>query len=62
MQALAGECVERGYARFEWTVLDWNEPSLRFYRAIGALPMEEWTTQRLSGDALRNLAQSSRPA
>ncbi|WP_235014921.1 GNAT family N-acetyltransferase [Microbacterium sp. SLBN-154] len=56
MQALAGECVERGYARFEWTVLDWNEPSIGFYRAIGALPMEEWTTQRLSGDALRALA------
>ena len=56
MRALAGVCVERGYSRFEWTVLDWNAPSIAFYRAIGAEPMAEWTTQRLSGPALESLA------
>lgn len=56
MRALAAECVDRGYGRFEWTVLDWNAPSIEFYRAIGAEPMAEWTTQRLTGDALARLA------
>jgi len=57
MAALAAECVERGYRRFEWTVLDWNEPSIGFYRSIGAEPLDEWTTQRLTGDRLAALAQ-----
>lgn len=57
MAALAAECVERGYRRFEWTVLDWNEPSIGFYRSIGAEPLDEWTTQRLTGDALAALAR-----
>lgn len=57
MSALARVCVERGYGRFEWTVLDWNEPSIAFYRSIGAAPMDEWTTQRLTGDALDRLAR-----
>ncbi|KAA6214070.1 GNAT family N-acetyltransferase [Streptomyces albofaciens JCM 4342] len=56
LAALAEICVERGYARFEWSVLDWNEPSIGFYRSIGAEPMDEWTVFRLTGDALRNLA------
>lgn len=56
MSALAAVCVERGYARFEWTVLDWNAPSIAFYRSLGAAPMDEWTTQRLTGDALAALA------
>lgn len=56
MSALAAECVERGYRRFEWTVLDWNAPSIAFYRSIGAEPMSEWTTQRLSGERLAELA------
>ncbi|MGH3294784.1 MAG: GNAT family N-acetyltransferase, partial [Trebonia sp.] len=56
LKALAQECVERGYRRFEWSVLDWNEPSIRFYRSIGATGMDEWTVQRLSGDALTRLA------
>ena len=56
MAALARTCVERGYRRFEWTVLDWNAPSLAFYRAIGAAPQDEWTTQRLTGGALEALA------
>ncbi|MFT4051313.1 MAG: GNAT family N-acetyltransferase [Microbacterium sp.] len=57
MAALAAECVERGYSRFEWTVLDWNAPSIAFYRSLGATPMDEWTTQRLTGDALAVLAR-----
>ncbi len=59
MRALAAVCVERGYARFEWTVLDWNAPSIAFYRSLGAEPMDEWTTQRLSGDALAALAAAT---
>jgi GNAT superfamily N-acetyltransferase len=54
--ALAGICVARGYSRLEWTVLDWNEPSIAFYRALGAQPQSEWTSQRLTGDALAALA------
>ncbi|MEU2791394.1 GNAT family N-acetyltransferase [Streptomyces sp. NPDC007100] len=56
LAALAEICVERGYERFEWSVLDWNEPSIGFYRSIGAEPMDEWTVFRLTGDALHNLA------
>ncbi|WP_035798096.1 GNAT family N-acetyltransferase [Kitasatospora mediocidica] len=52
---LARTAVERGYERFEWSVLDWNEPSIGFYRALGAEPMDEWTVHRLTGDALRVL-------
>ena len=47
--------VERGCGRLEWSVLDWNEPSIAFYRSLGALPMDEWTTYRLSGEALAAL-------
>jgi GNAT superfamily N-acetyltransferase len=53
---LAGLAIDRGCARFEWAVLDWNAPAIGFYRAIGAVGMEEWTVQRLEGDALRALA------
>ncbi|ASQ96889.1 GNAT family N-acetyltransferase [Streptomyces sp. 11-1-2] len=53
---LARICVERGYARFEWSVLDWNEPAIGFYAALGAEPMDEWTVRRLSGEPLRGLA------
>ncbi len=53
---LAAVCVERGYRRFEWSVLDWNTPAIGFYRAIGAVGQDEWTVQRLSGDALSALA------
>ena len=56
LKALAEVCAERGYRRLEWSVLDWNEPSIRFYRSIGATGMDEWTVQRLSGDALERLA------
>ncbi|MFI2258123.1 GNAT family N-acetyltransferase [Streptomyces tubercidicus] len=58
--ALAEICVARGYERFEWSVLDWNEPSIGFYRSIGAQPMDEWTVFRLTGTALHNLADASR--
>jgi GNAT superfamily N-acetyltransferase len=56
LTALARLCTERGYRRLEWSVLDWNEPSIRFYRSIGAVGLDEWTVQRLAGDALARLA------
>jgi GNAT superfamily N-acetyltransferase len=56
LKTLAGVCTEHGYTRLEWSVLDWNEPAIRFYRAIGAAGLDEWTVQRLSGDALARLA------
>lgn len=56
LKALAGICVDRGYTRLEWTVLDWNAPSIAFYRSIGARPQDEWTTQRLTGTDLATLA------
>ena len=56
IRALAAVCVERGYSRFEWTVLDWNEPAIGFYRSLSVTPLTEWTTQRLTGDALLALA------
>ncbi len=56
LQHLAALAVERGYARFEWSVLDWNEPAIGFYKSLGARPMDEWTVFRLDGDALAKLA------
>jgi GNAT superfamily N-acetyltransferase len=53
---LAQLCGERGYRRLEWSVLDWNQPAIGFYRSIGAVGMDEWTVQRLAGDALAQLA------
>ena len=47
--------VERDCGRMEWSVLDWNEPSIRFYESLGARPLSDWTTYRLTGDALRGL-------
>jgi GNAT superfamily N-acetyltransferase len=52
---LAKLAVERGCGRVEWSVLDWNEPSIAFYTSLGAKPMDEWTVYRLTGDALRKL-------
>jgi GNAT superfamily N-acetyltransferase len=57
LEELAGIAVERGYGRVEWAVLDWNEPAQGFYRSLGAEPMQEWTTWRLAGDALRTFGQ-----
>jgi GNAT superfamily N-acetyltransferase len=56
---LAEICVERGYGRLEWSVLDWNEPSIGFYRSLGAVSMDEWTTFRLTGPALGQVAGSA---
>jgi GNAT superfamily N-acetyltransferase len=52
---LAKIAVERGCGRLEWSVLDWNEPSIAFYRSLGAAPMDDWTTYRLTGVALAAL-------
>ncbi|MEX2081585.1 MAG: GNAT family N-acetyltransferase, partial [Dehalococcoidia bacterium] len=54
---LARLAVERGCGRLEWSVVDWNEPSIAFYRALGAAAMDDWTTYRLTGDSLLQLAQ-----
>jgi len=53
---VAAVAVARDCGRMEWSVLDWNQPAIRAYRSIGAVPMEEWTMYRLTGDALRALA------
>lgn len=56
MLRLAQIAIERDCGRFEWSVLDWNQPAIDFYRSLGAVGMDEWTVQRVSGDALRALA------
>jgi GNAT superfamily N-acetyltransferase len=56
MVRLAQIAVERGCGRFEWSVLDWNTPAIDFYRSLGAVGMDDWTVQRVSGDALHALA------
>ena len=56
MLFLAREAVKRGCGRMEWTVLDWNTPSIEFYRSRGALPQSEWTTFRVTGESLGRLA------
>ncbi len=58
---LAGECERRGWPRFEWWVLDWNEPAHRFYESLGAVPQDEWTVWRTDGDALTALAATTGP-
>jgi GNAT superfamily N-acetyltransferase len=60
LKELAALVVARGYARFEWSVLDWNEPAIGFYRSIGASSMDGWTTFRLTGDALGRFAAGTR--
>jgi GNAT superfamily N-acetyltransferase len=57
LRALARLTVERGYARLDWCVLDWNAPSIAFYRSLGAAPMDEWTVYRLEGEALAALGK-----
>lgn len=54
---LAKRAVDQRCARVEWSVLDWNEPAIRFYKSLGAVAMDEWTVFRLTGDALQNLAR-----
>jgi GNAT superfamily N-acetyltransferase len=58
---LARLALERGCGRFEWAVLDWNEPALKVYRRLGARPADEWTLQRLTGEALARLAAQADP-
>lgn len=55
---LARLAVERGCGRLEWSVLDWNESAIRFYRSLGAQPLAEWTVFRVTGDALNQLAET----
>ncbi len=59
LKALATIAVERDCGRLEWSVLNWNEPSIAFYRSLGAVPMDEWSVYRLTGAALRQLAEST---
>lgn len=56
LRYLARICIERGYGRFEWSVLDWNQRAIDFYKGMGARPMEEWTVFRVTGEALARLA------
>ena len=58
LRELARLAVERDCSRVEWSVLNWNEPSIQFYKALGATPMDEWTVYRLTDDALKKLASS----
>jgi GNAT superfamily N-acetyltransferase len=61
LQELARVCVDRGYARFEWWVLDWNVSAQGFYKSLGARPEDAWTVWRVDGDALRELAGTEEP-
>ncbi|MBP3736543.1 MAG: GNAT family N-acetyltransferase [Lachnospiraceae bacterium] len=57
LRELSRITLERGCGRLEWSCLDWNSPSIDFYRSLGAVPMEEWTTYRLTGETLRAMAE-----
>jgi len=59
---LAAIARQRGCGRFEWSVLDWNEPAIGFYRSLGAVPMDDWTVYRVAGPALDRLAAEGAPA
>jgi RimJ/RimL family protein N-acetyltransferase len=61
LRALAAIAVERGCARFEWTVLDWNQPAIGFYEKLGATVLPDWRVVRMTGDALDKLAASAEP-
>ena len=56
LRKLAQIATERGCGRLEWSCLDWNQPSIDFYLSVGAQPMDDWTTYRLTGETLRNMA------
>jgi GNAT superfamily N-acetyltransferase len=60
LKTLAQICVERGYSRLQWWVLDWNEPAINFYKSLGAVPMDEWTVFRVDGEALQKLGTSTK--
>jgi GNAT superfamily N-acetyltransferase len=57
LRRLARRCRDEGLTRLQWWVLDWNAPSIAFYRSLGAVPQDEWTVYRVAGDALANLAE-----
>jgi GNAT superfamily N-acetyltransferase len=57
---LAKECVANGWSRLQWSVLDWNTPSIEFYKSLGAVLMDEWTVCKVGGPALAALAQGKR--
>ena len=59
MASVAKVAVDRGCGRLEWSVLDWNTPSIEFYRSQGAVPMDEWNVFRLADQALENLAEKN---
>jgi len=59
MVHLARKCVENGWARLQWSVLDWNTPSIEFYKSLGGVLLDEWTVVRVSGDALTRLAKAN---
>ena len=61
LREIARLATERGCGRVEWSVLDWNEPSIGFYKKLGATPMDDWTTFRLTGEALQQLAKPLSP-
>ena len=60
LQHLAQICVDRGYSRLQWWVLDWNERAIAFYQQLGAIAMDEWTTMRVEGPALNSLSLTSK--
>jgi GNAT superfamily N-acetyltransferase len=57
---LASRCVENGWSRLQWSVLDWNTPSIEFYKSLGAELMDEWTVCKVTGEALKTLAKGAR--
>ena len=61
LETLAAVCVERGYPRFEWWVLDWNTSAIGFYRSLGAMSQDDWTTMRVDGEALARLTAGPPP-
>jgi GNAT superfamily N-acetyltransferase len=61
LAALAAECLANGYTRLQWSVLNWLEPTIAFYRSIGATPTEEWLGCRLTGEALAALGEQGTP-
>jgi GNAT superfamily N-acetyltransferase len=62
LRHLAGICAERGYGRFEWSVLDWNQRAINFYKGLGAKAMDDWTMFRVTGDALTKLGSEQGPS
>ena len=61
LQRLAQICTENGYGRFQWWVLDWNEPAIEFYKSFGAIAMDSWTVYRVSDQPLQELAKKKPP-